>query len=101
MVDLPQRRAFATREDFAAAVSAVHAELWEQYQSEPVSSYVPDWVYGNCHSVGLPLSIANEGGAEHGVASIVKQAIELKMQSIGRLVRVERDGIWRVFFEGK
>lgn len=101
MVDLPQRRAFATREDFAAAVTAAHAELWEQYLEAPVNYVIPDWVNQSCHSVGLPLPIANQGGAEHGVASIIKSAIELKMQSIGRLVRVERDGIWRVFFEGK
>src|SRR6185437_11825163 len=101
MVELPQRRSFATREDFAAAVAAAHAELWEQYLSEPVNYITPDWVNGNCHSVGLPLLVAMQGGAEHAVASIVKQAIEMRMQSIERIVRVERNGVWRVFFEGK
>lgn len=101
MIELPQRRAFATREDFAAAVSAAFEELWGRYLTEQVSTFIPEWALGNCESVGMPLSIARDGGDAHGVSSIIKHAIERKWSAIDRIARVEHDGVWRVFFEAK
>lgn len=101
MIELPQRRAFATRDDFAAAVSAAFEQLWGEYLAEPVATFIPDWAIGHAESVGMPLAIARDGGDAHGVSSIVKHAIERKWSSIGRIARVERDGVWRVFFEAK
>jgi hypothetical protein len=102
MLALPQRRQFATRDDFAAAVSASFEELFARYEAETVTHSNPDWAVGSdCFNVSLPIAIASEGGAAYGVSSIIKHAIEMKKSAIGRLARVERGGQWIVFFEAK
>lgn len=102
MLALPQRRQFATRDDFAAAVSASFEELFSRYEAEPVTHSNPEWAVGtDCFNVALPIEVAREGGAAYGVSSIIKQAIEMGKSSIGRIARVERDGFWIVFFEAK
>jgi hypothetical protein len=102
-LELPQRRQFATRDDFAAAVTASFADLYARYEGEPVSHLAPDWAQEvGCYSIALPLTVAlNDGAAPHGISSFIKQAIEMKKSSIGRIARVERDGMWIVFFEAK
>jgi len=103
MLELPQRRSFATRDDFAAATIASFHDLYASYEAEPVSHTPPDWAQdAGCYNVSLPLDLArNEGAAPHGISSIIKHAIEMKKSSIGRIARVERDGMWIVFFEAK
>lgn len=102
MLELPQRRQFATRDDFAAAVTASFHDLYQRYDVEAVQHAVPDWAQAaGCFSVSLPIAIANEGGAAHGVSNIIKHALEMQRTSIGRLARVERDGFWTVYFEAK
>ena len=101
MINLPQRRAFATRDDFAAAVTGAFEELWGEYLAAPVSTFIPEWAVSNCESVGMPLPVARDGGDAHGVSSIIKHAIERKWSAIDRIARVEHDGVWRVFFEAK
>ena len=102
MLELPQRRQFATRDDFAAAVSATFHDLYARYDVEPVLQAIPDWAQdGRCHSVSLPMRVANDGGAPHGISSVIKHAIEMKKSAIVRIARVERDGFWMVFFEAK
>lgn len=100
MLELPQRRQFPSREDFAAAVTACFDDLYTRYDVEPVLHVAPEWVNSlGVHSVALPIAVAREGGAPHGISSIVKHAIEMNKSSIGRLARVERDGYWIVYFE--
>ncbi len=102
MFSLPRRRQFATRDDFAAAVTATFHDLYARYDVEPVSHVAPDWAQGDgCYNVALPISVANEGGAPHGVSNIIKHAIEMKKSSIMRIARVERDGFWIVYFEAQ
>lgn len=102
MLDLPQRRKFATRDEFAAAVSVSFEELWQQYLAEPISHVVPDWAQARgIHSIALPLAVASEGGAEHGISNIVRHMIEMNKTAITRLARVEKNGSWFVFFEAK
>lgn len=103
MLDLPQRRSFASRDDFAAAVSATFHDLYARYEAEPVTHAKPDWADGiGGFSVSLPLKVAHEQGcAPHGVSSIIKHAIEMKKSTIVRIARVERDGFWIVYFEAK
>ncbi len=103
MLELPQRRQFATRDDFAAAVTATFFDLYARYDVEPVLHVAPDWAQpGGCYNVQLPLSIAlDEGAAPHGISSLLKHAIEMKKSSIGRIARVERDGMWIVYIEVK
>ncbi len=102
MLSLPQRRLFATRDDFAAAVSATFHDLYARYDVEQVSHAEPDWAGSkDCYRVALPIAVAEEGGALHGVSSIIKHAIEMRKSVIGRIARIERDGFWIVFFEAK
>ena len=102
MIAVPQRRAASCHDDFVAAVMMTFQDLFGQYESEPVCDVIPDWASGHgIHSVSLPIEIAYQGGAAHGVASIVKHAIDMKASEIGRIARVERDGRWTVFFEAK
>ena len=101
MIELPQRRRFSSRDEFAAAVSATFADLFAEYEATPVAGFVPDWAQASgVYNVALPLEIVRgQGAAAHGVASIVKQMIEKGKTAIGRLARLERDGQWIVFFE--
>lgn len=102
MLELPQRRAFATRDEFAAAVTSAFQDLYARYDMEVVVHTAPGWVNApGIHSVALPIAVAEEGGAPHGVSSIIKHAIEMKKSSIVRIARVERDGFWIVYFEAK
>jgi hypothetical protein len=103
MLELPQRRQFASRDEFAAVVSAAFHDLYARYDVEPVLHIIPDWAQSpQINSVALPLALAlDEGAAPHGISSIIKHAIEMKCSSIGRIARVERDGRWMVFFEAK
>lgn len=98
MLSLPQRRQFPTRDDFAAAVSATYADLFARYEAEPILVSKPDWA-SNVYNVALPIDIAREGGAPHGISSIIKHAIEMGKSSIGRIAHVENNGMWTVFFE--
>ena len=100
MLELPQRRQFATRDEFAAAVSVTFHDLYARYDVEPVLHVIPDWANEpSCNSVSLPMDVANEGGAPHGISSVLKHAIEMKKSAIVRIARVERNGFWTVFFE--
>jgi len=102
MLELPQRRHFATRDEFAAAVSATFHDLYARYDVEPVHHAIPDWAQAHgINSVALPLSVAEEGGAPHGISTVLKYAIEMKKTAIVRIARVERDDRWIVFFEAK
>ena len=102
MIDLPQRRRSPTRDDFAAAVTVAFEELWGLYQAEGVGIAAPDWAGdSDAYSVSLPIDIARQGGDAHGVANIVKHAIEMDKTSIGRIARIERDRYWIVYFEAK
>lgn len=103
MLHLPQRRAFAIRDDFAAAVTDAFSELYARYQAEPVTDTTPDWANAiGAHSVSLPLKVVRENDVSpHAVASIVKHALEMGKSTILRIARVERDGLWIVFFEAK
>jgi hypothetical protein len=103
MLDLPQRRQFASRDEFAAAVSATFGDLYARYECEAVSHVAPDWADdAGCYNVKLPLKLAlDEGAAAHGISSIVKHAIEMRKSQIGRIARVERDGFWIVYFEAR
>lgn len=103
MIAVPQRRQSPTRDEFAAAVSATFEELFGLYEAEPISEHTPPRASlgRSLHSVALPLEVAREGGAAHGIASIVKHAIEMKASEIGHITRVERDGLWIVYFEAK
>lgn len=102
MLELPQRRQFATRDDFAAAFSLSFEELWGRYHAEAVGHARPEWAdNSDAFSLALPISIARQGGDAHGVAMILKHAFEMKKIAIGRIARVERDGQWMVFFEVK
>jgi hypothetical protein len=102
MIDLPQRRQFSSRDEFAAAVTASFHELFTHYDVEPVLHVAPEWVNNTgVHSVALPIPVAREGGATFGISNIIKHSIEMKKSAIGRLARVERDGFWIVYFEAK
>ncbi len=99
---LPNRRQFASREEFAGAVQDAFGELYAAYETEPVLEVIPDWAQrAKVNSVALPIKVAREGNAVHGVSSIVKNAIEMEMREITRICRVEMAGKWFVFFEGK
>lgn len=101
MLELPQRRQFASRDDFAAAVSVCFQDLYARYEAEAVTHAKPDWADAiGGFSVSLPLNVAlDQGCAPHGVSSIIKHAIEMKKSTIVRIARVERDGMWVVYFE--
>jgi hypothetical protein len=103
LIQLPQRRKFASRDEFAAAVIATFQELFAEYEAAPVASFVPDWAQGGgVYNVALPLEVVRgQGAAAHGISSIVKRSIEMGKTAIGRLARLERDGQWIVFFEAK
>src|SRR6185437_13664017 len=99
MIVLPQRRSFATKDDFAAAVTLAYEALWQRYLAEPVAQDNPAWhSETGVYSIGLPIVIAREGGAEHAVSNIVKHALDMDKHVINRIARVERNERWIVFF---
>jgi hypothetical protein len=102
MLRLPQRRAFASREDFVAAVTCSFDELRAIYDAEPVLTASPDWTRDGAgvwiFHVSLPLKYAREGGEAFGLSNLVKHMIE-RGKSIKRMARVETAKDWLVWVE--
>ena len=102
MLSVPQRHSFATRDDFAAAVSTVFGDLWDEYELLIPLNVEPDWTTmgrgKTVFSVSLPITIARQGGDAHALSSLLKHMIEMK-KSIIRIARVETAVIWTVWAE--
>lgn len=102
MLELPLRRAYSTRDGFAAAVSDKFAELVEIYEAEPILFVRPEWTRDNVgrrvfHAT-LPIDVAKQGGDMFGLASIIKRMIEWR-KIIVRIARVETSVSWSVWVE--
>lgn len=102
MLRLPARRAFASRDDFAAAVTCSFDELRAMYDAEPVLLAAPDWTREGAgmwiFHVTLPIKYVREGGVAFGLSSLIKHMIE-RGKSIKRLAHVETSRDWSVWVE--
>ena len=102
MLVIPQRQSFATRDDFAAAVSGVFGDLWDEYEVLIPLREAPEWTLigrgKTVFNVSLPIAIARQGGDAHALSSLLKHMIEMK-RSIVRISRIETASTWTVWAE--
>jgi hypothetical protein len=98
----PQRRAFASRDDFGAAYVAIFAELADTYSLLPTLSAPPAWASTrpgvNAFNVSLPLAIIADVPKAEGAAlnSALNHMIRLG-KVILEMARVEAGGTWALW----
>lgn len=103
MMQLPQRKLYASREDFAAAHFEILSNLLEEYNEVETAHASPEWaergVGKTAFNVTLPLAIIGEDRAVRAaVNSILNRLIE-KGKSIKQLAHVEQNGTWTLWVE--